>query len=163
MGVRSPIQCPLSPTPFHIHKNGKIQKSKRKIAKSIKLTKNKMFNTILYTDNALLIAETKQDPQRAVHQIHQICKECDITVYKIKNTEVKTYWVKHLVWSEIVVENTVLEHVMNGIYLGRETAEKGQRTEEKNTKGTRVKFYKYMGFPILFYESESRVALKRNK
>jgi len=71
--------CPLSPTLFNIYLDEIITKWQNQDITGIKLTKNQQLSTLLNADDQVIIADTKDNLQKAAHELNQIITEYGLT------------------------------------------------------------------------------------
>ena len=63
--------CPLSPTLFTIHLDEIITKWQNQDITGIKLSKNQQLSTLLFADDQVITADTKDNLQKAAHKLNQ--------------------------------------------------------------------------------------------
>ena len=71
--------CPHSPTLFNIYLDEIITKWQNQDITGIKLSKNQQLSTLLNADDQVIIADTKDNLQKAAHELNQIITEYGLT------------------------------------------------------------------------------------
>jgi len=71
---------PLSPTLFNINLDEIITKWQNQDITRIKLSKNQQLSTLLFADNQVIIADTKDNLQKAAHKLNQIITKYGLTI-----------------------------------------------------------------------------------
>jgi len=99
-GVRQ--GCRLSPVLFNIYINKIIQEFKTVIKKGIQLNNRKLVNTILYTDDQILLATSEDDLQTMAHRLNLIARKYKMTISGTK-TKPMAMWGNHIQRVKIVM------------------------------------------------------------
>jgi hypothetical protein len=86
------------------------------------------LDTLLYTDDQVLLADTEDDIQCSVYNLHFVAKEFNM---EISTTKRMAFQGKELVRSKIFIENTTLEQANNLNYLAYNLTYKGEIDVEK--------------------------------
>jgi len=109
--------CPLSPTLFNIYLDEIITKWQKQDITGIKLSKNQQLRTLLFADDQVIIADRKDNLQRAAHKLKQIIREYGLTisVQKIKSMAFRG---RDPVRTKIVIDNKIIEKLNSFNYLG---------------------------------------------
>jgi predicted DNA-binding protein (UPF0278 family) len=139
------------------------------------------LNTVLFTDDQVIIAENEENLQKAMHKLIKIIKEYNLTI-STKKTKVMAFTGKHTVRSKIIIYDTLIEQVNHFNYVGCNTSifdNKDLETKlrkfnhtcgtirrilnKKTRKETQIKFYKVMAIPTLTYSSETWTLTKKQR
>ena len=102
-GISEPIHinkgvrqgCGLSPVLFNIYINKIIQEFKIVIKKGIQLNNKKLVNTILYTDDQILMATSEEDLQTMAYHLNLKAKKYKMTTSSTK-TKSMAMWGNHI-------------------------------------------------------------------
>ena len=176
-GVRQ--GCSLSPTLFNIYIDDVLKKWQSKEYPGVQLDRHTYLSTLLFADDKIIIQESEDKLQLAVHRLNQICPEYNLKI-SLHKTKVMAFQGKYPVRSKIIVNNKPIEQVSNFTYLGCDTSYNYDNDMEnkinkfqaicgtinrtlnnKTRKDTRIKFYKTMAVPVLMYGSESWINTKK--
>jgi len=71
---------PLSPKLFNIYLDEIITKWQNQDITGIKLSKNQQLSKLLFADDQVIIADTEDNLQKAVHKLNQIITEYGLTI-----------------------------------------------------------------------------------
>ena len=108
--------CPLSSTLFNIYLDEIITKWQNQDITGIKLSKNQQPSMLLFADNQVIIADTEDNLQKAVHKLNQIT-EYGLTI-SAKKTKLMAFKGQGPVRTKIVIANKIIEQVNLFNYLG---------------------------------------------
>jgi len=171
--------CNLSPALFNIYIDDLLRSWKHKADAGIMLKRNLYLNTLLFTDDQVLIQDSEDKFQKSVYILNQMSKDYNLEISRDK-TKIMALKGKHLVRSKIEIDGSILEQVKQFNYLGCELSLDGEPdfdkkmnryhgicgTIRKHLKKTRtdnqMKFYKVVARPTLLYGSETWVTMKRD-
>ncbi|KAJ4446719.1 hypothetical protein ANN_13416 [Periplaneta americana] len=134
---------------------------------------NKPLNTLLYADDVIILANTEDNLQMAIHRLYQKAKEYNLEI-SIHKTKTMAFIGKNSTRTKIVINNSGVEQVNAFTYLGcnlsyihsRDIGNKLAKFQQllrtiRNTlfkkvrQDTILKFYKTMAIPTLLYGSET--------
>ena len=154
---------------------------RHQVDKGISLTRNTHLNHLMFADDTVIIQESEDKLQVAVHKLYLISKHFNMKISAGK-TKIMAFHGKWPIRSKIVVENKILEQVSNFKYLGCDiTYDYDQDLQQKVSrfnmicgainrslrnrarKNTLLKFYKVMAIPALAYGSEAWVLTKKHE
>jgi len=170
-GVRQ--GCPLSPTLFNVYLYEIITIWHNQDVTGIKLSNYQQLSTLLFADDQVITADTKDNLQKAAHKLNQITTECGLTIF-----EQKTKWMafkgRDLVRTKILIDNKIIEEVKLFNYLGNIFCEgdldidnklnkilnitgilNSEHRPQRNLKTTRIKLYNTLALPVLLYGCET--------
>ena len=77
----------------------------------IKLSKNQQLSTLLFVDDQVIIADTEDNLQKAVHKLNQIITEYGLTI-SVQKTKSMTFKGRDPVRTKIVIDNKIIEQVI---------------------------------------------------
>ena len=132
-GISEPIHinkgvrqgCGLSPVLFNTHINKTIQEFKTVIKKGIQLNNRKLVDMILYADDQILMATSKDDLQTMTHHLNLTARKYKMTISSIK-TKSMAMWGNHIQRVKIMI---IIEQVTDFKYLGYRISEYGSDLE----------------------------------
>jgi len=132
------------------------------------------MSTLLFADGQVIIADTKDNLQKAAHKLNQIITECGLIVsaQKTKSMAFKGW---DPVRNKIVIDNKIIEQVNLFNYLGNMISYEGELDignkrnnflkitgilndlfrPQKTLNKTRIKLYNTLALPFLLYGSET--------
>ena len=114
-GVRQ--GCPLSPTLFNIYLDEIITKWQKKDITGIKLSKNQQLSTLLSANDQVIIGDTEENLQKAVHKLNQIITEYGLTI-SVQKTKWMAFKGRDPVRTKTVIDNKIIEQINSFNYLG---------------------------------------------
>jgi transcription initiation factor TFIIIB Brf1 subunit/transcription initiation factor TFIIB len=114
-GVRQGF--PLSPTLFNIYLDEIITKWQKEEITGIPLSKNKQLLTLLFADDQVIISNTEDNLQKAVHKLNQIITEYDLSI-SVQKTNSMAFKRRAPIRSKVVIDNRIIEQVNFFNYLG---------------------------------------------
>jgi transcription initiation factor TFIIIB Brf1 subunit/transcription initiation factor TFIIB len=115
-GVRQ--GCPLSHTLFNIYLDALITKWQKQGITGIKLSKNRQLSTLLLADDQVILADTEDNLQKAVHKLNQIITEHGLTT-SVQKTKSMAFKGRDPVKTKIVIDIKIIEQVNSPFnYLG---------------------------------------------
>ncbi|KAJ4433985.1 hypothetical protein ANN_16304 [Periplaneta americana] len=134
---------------------------------------NKPLNSLLCADDVIILANTEDNLQMAIHRLYQKAKEYNLEI-SIHKTKTMAFIGKNSIRTKIVINNSGVEQVNAFTYLGcnlsyihsRDIDNKLAKFQQllrtiRNTlfkkvrQDTILKFYKTMAIPTLLYGSET--------
>ncbi|KAJ4438744.1 hypothetical protein ANN_14695 [Periplaneta americana] len=134
---------------------------------------NKPLNTLLYADDVIILANTEDNLQMAIHRLYQKVKEYNLEI-SIHKTKTMAFIGKNSRRTKIIINNSGVEQVNAFTYLdcnlsyihSRDIDNKLAKFQQlsrtiRNTlfkkvrQDTILKFYKTMVIPTLLYGSET--------
>ena len=99
-GVRQ--GCPLSPTLFNIYLDEIITKWQKQDITG-KLSKNQQLSMLLFSDDQVIIADTEDNLQKAVHKLNQIITEYSLSI-SVQKTQMMAFKGRDPVRTKIVIK-----------------------------------------------------------
>jgi hypothetical protein len=102
---------------FNIYLDEIITKWQKKDINGIKLSKNHQLSTLLFADDQGIIADRKDNLQRAAHKLNQIITEYGLTI-SVQKTKSMAFSGRDPVRTKIVIDNKIIEQVNSFNYLG---------------------------------------------
>lgn len=149
-----------------------MRKWKNRYDEGIYLDKYTIFNSLLYADDLVLIAETENKLQKGTYQLQNICTEYDMKI-STQKTKTMAFVGADTIRSKIVINDEVIEQIRHFKYLGcdltydfsidveqklnkfsRVCGTISRHLKHKTRKDTQLKFYKTIAVPTLTYGSE---------
>jgi transcription initiation factor TFIIIB Brf1 subunit/transcription initiation factor TFIIB len=109
--------CPLSRTLFNMYLDEIITKWQKEDITGIPLSKNKQLLTLSFADDQVIISNTEDNLQKAVHKLNQIITEYGLTI-SVQKTKSMAYKGRDCIRSKIVIGNKIIEQVNSFNYLG---------------------------------------------
>jgi len=111
--------CPLSPTLFNtlVYLDEIITKWQKQDITGIKLSKNQQLSTLLFADDQVIIADTDDNLQKAVHKLNQIITKYGLTI-SVEKTKSIAFKRRDPARTKIVIDNKIIEQVNSFNYLG---------------------------------------------
>jgi hypothetical protein len=108
--------CPLSPVLFNLYLDEviRIWLKKLKLSKDFK---ELIFNTLLFADDQLIIADTEHNLQRAVYLLYSISKKYNLEIATSKMKVFGFVGTDHL-RAKIIINDETLDQVNQFTYLG---------------------------------------------
>jgi hypothetical protein len=100
---------PLSPVLFNLYLDEVIRVWFQKLKLS-KYFKKLIFNTLLFADDQLIIADTEDNLQRVVYLLYNICKEYNLEIATGKTKVFGFVGTDHL-RAKIIINDETLDHV----------------------------------------------------
>jgi hypothetical protein len=143
------------------------------------LKRNLYLNALLFADDQVTIQDSEDKLQKSVYILNQMSKDYNPKISTDK-TKIIAFKGKHLVCSNIELDESILEQVRQFNYLGCELSldsepdfdKKINRFQgkcgtirkhlKKTHTNTQMKFYKVVARPSLLYDSETWVTTKRD-
>jgi hypothetical protein len=107
----------LSPILFNAHINKILHKFKMVINTGIQLTNRKIINTILYTDNQILMATSENELQTMAYQLNLIERKYKMNISNIK-TKSMAMCGNHIQRVKIVINDNLIKQESEYKYLG---------------------------------------------
>jgi hypothetical protein len=107
---------PLSPVLFNLYLDEFIRIWLQKLKLS-KYFKELVFNTLLFADNQLIIADTEDNLQRVVYLLYSISKEYNLEIATSKTKVFCFVGTNHLI-TKIIINIETLDQVSQFTYLG---------------------------------------------
>jgi len=92
---------------FKIYINKIIQEFKTVIKKGIRLNNRKLVNTILYADDQILMATSKDDLQTMAYHLNLTARKYKMTISGTKTKAMAT-WGNHIQWVKIMITTILL-------------------------------------------------------
>jgi len=99
-GVR--LGFPLSPTLFNIYLDKIVTKWQNQDITRIKLPKNQQLSTLLFADYQVIMADTEDNLQKAVHKLNQIITEYGLII-SVQKTQSMAFKGQDPVITKIVI------------------------------------------------------------
>ena len=100
------------------------------IKKGIQLNNRKLVNTILYTDDQILLATSEDDLQTMAYHLNLIAIKYKMTISSTK-TKAMAMWENHIQRVKIVINDNIIEQVTDFKYLGYRISEYKSDLEDK--------------------------------
>ena len=94
-----------------------MQEFKRVMKKGIQLSNRKLVNTILYTDDQILIATSEDELQTITYHLNLITRKYKMTISSTK-TKSMALWGNHIQRVKIVINDNIIKQVTYFKYLG---------------------------------------------
>jgi hypothetical protein len=124
-GISEPIHtnkgvrqgCGLSPVLFNIHINKIVQEFKMVIKKGLQLNNRNLVNTILYTDEQILMATSEDELQIMTYHLNLIARKYKMTISSTR-TKSMAMCGNHIQRAKIVINDNLTEQVTDFKYLG---------------------------------------------
>ena len=116
-GVRQ--GCNLSLALFIIYIDYLLRNWKHKVDTGIVLKRNQYLNTLLFTDDQVIIQDSGDKLQKSVYMLNQMSKDYNLKIAMDK-TKIMAFKGKHLMHSKIEIDGSVSEQVKQFSYLGCE-------------------------------------------
>jgi hypothetical protein len=139
------------------------------------------INTLLFADDQVILANSEDNLQRAIHRLNVMSKDYNMRI-SVDKTKLLALRGKDPIRIKIVINERILDQVLNFNCLGynmglnreKDINVKLQRFQQicgtiKRTLAIKVRkemllrFYKIMAIPILLYDSECWTLAKRQK
>jgi hypothetical protein len=177
-GVRQ--GCPLSPTLFNIYLDEIITKWQKQDITGIKLSKNQQLSTLLFVDDQVIIADRKDNLQRAAHKLNQTITDYCLTI-SVQKTKSMAFRGRDPVRTKIVIDNKIIEQANSFNYLGNMISYEKELDIDnklrnylkiasilnnvlghKTLKKTRIKLNNTLALPVLLCGSETWTIKARN-
>jgi hypothetical protein len=108
--------CPLSRVLFNLYLDEVIRIWLQKL-KFSKYFKELIFNTLLFADDQLIVADTEDNLQRAVYLLYSISKEYNLEIATGKTKVFGFVGTDHLK-AKIIINDETLDQVSQFTYLG---------------------------------------------
>jgi hypothetical protein len=172
--------CPLSPTLFSLYIEDIIRRRQIELKDTFYIN-NIEINTLLFANNQVILANSEDNLQRAIHRLNVISKDYNMRISTDK-TKVLALRGKYPMRIKIVINGRIFYQVLNFNYLGynmglnreKDIDVKLQRFQQicgiikrtlagKVRKETLLWYYKIMAIPTLLYGSECWAVTKRQK
>ena len=80
------------------------------MAFGIKHSKNQQLSTLLFSDDQVVISDTEDNLQKAVHKLNRIITEYGLTI-SVQKTKSKAFKGRDPVRTKIVIDNKIIEQV----------------------------------------------------
>ena len=122
-GVRQ--GCPLSPTLFNMYLDEIITKWHNQDITGIKLSKNQQLSTLLFADDQVITADTKDNLQKAAHKLNQVITEYGLTI-SVQKTKSLAFKGRDPVRTKIVIDIKIMEQINLFNYLGNMISYEGE-------------------------------------
>jgi len=159
---------------FNIYLDEIINKWQNQDITRIKLSKYQQLSVLLFADDQVIIADTEDNLQKAVHKLNQIITKYGLTI-SVRKTKVMAFKWRDPVRTKIVIHNKIIEQVNLFNYLGNVISYEGEvdidnklnnflkitgilnnvLRPQKTHKKTRIKLYNTLPLPVLFYGSKT--------
>jgi hypothetical protein len=94
------------------------------------LKRNIYLNTLLFTDDQVIIQDSEDKLQKSVYILNQLSKDYNLKI-SIDKTKLMAFKRKHLVHSKIEIDELILEQVTQFSYLGCELSLHGEPDFDK--------------------------------
>jgi hypothetical protein len=112
-GVRQ--GCPLSPTPFSLYVDNIIRRRQIELKDKFYIN-NTEINTLLSANDQVILANSEDNLQRAIHRLYVISKDYNVRI-SIDITKVLALRGKDPIRIKIVINAQILDQVLNFNYL----------------------------------------------
>ena len=80
------------------------------------------MNTILYSDDQILMATSEDDLQTTAHHLNSIARKYKMTISSTKTKSMAMWW-NHIQRVRIVINSNIIEQVTDFKYLGYRISE----------------------------------------
>ena len=107
-----------------------MQEFKRVMKKGIQLSNRKLVNTILYTDDQILIATSEDELQTITYHLNLITRKYKMTISSTK-TKSMALWGNHIQRVKIVINDNIVEHITYFKYFEYRISEYKSDLEDK--------------------------------
>ncbi|PSN39989.1 hypothetical protein C0J52_25074 [Blattella germanica] len=158
-----------------------LQEWKNEISQGICLGQGSYVNTILYTDDQVILAKSEDELQRNIVKLSKICKKYNLQISPEK-TKVMEFQGTRPIRSKIVLENKVIQQLKHFSYLGCDISYDydedinnkvakfqgmcgtiNRTLRNKIRKETQLKFHKVLAVPVILYGSESWILRRKDE
>ena len=109
----------LSLTLFNIYIDDLLRNWKHKADAGTLLKRNLYLNTLLFADDQVVIQDSEDKLQKPLYILNHMCKDYNLKIFTDK-TKIMAFKGKHLVFSKIEIDGSILEKVKQFNYLGCE-------------------------------------------
>ena len=141
-GVRQ--GCPLSPSLFNIFINDLFEILDNDEDSNINLNNEHRLNTLMYADDLILLAQSKEGLQNQINKLNTFCKTWNLEINNKKTKIMIFNRGNKLIKTDFFSNNTLLENVKTIRYLGFTISAKKcsflPTIEDLSTKATRAIF-----------------------
>ena len=104
---------------INIYIDDLLRNWKHKADAGILLKRNLHLNTLLFTDNRVVIQDFEDKLQKSVYILNQMSKDYNLKI-SMDKTKIMAFKGKHLVRSKIETDGSIIEQVKQFNYLGCE-------------------------------------------